>query len=421
MGSGGGLGDFGRSVGKYASVVNPTGILGAASGVGDKIGKAVGDTWGKIGDSISGKRQEGDNDGLKSIQDAALQMYGESSGEYGGQSENRANFAQQLADRALGKAPSIAGAQMRQAQDRNLSQQVAAAKANRAVNPALLARQTARLGAEGNQQIAQASGIAGLQEQNQNQSAYQNYLNQIQNSRFSALGAGSGAAQGISAANAANAASQNAFTGQLIGTAGSIGAMALMSDRNAKTKIKKEGSENNLESLSDANEKVDVVRLEGPRKDFKTALAELQTGSPLDGVENSILKGASMAKQMSASKSGASSKPNFASALSDRTKKDEVSKANDGQEFSPKSFLDKLQAYSYEYKDPTLPGTSPGRHLSVMAQDLEKAGPVGQSMVKETPNGKIVDYGKGFGAMLAAQADMNARLGEIETRYGKKK
>lgn len=92
------------------------------------------------------------------------------------------------------------------------------------------------------------------------------------------------------------------------------------------------------------------------------------------------------------------------------------------KDFNPKSFLDALQAYSYEYKDTSKPGTSEGRKLSVMAQDLEKAGPVGKSMVKPDAEGnKIVDYGAGFGAILAAQTDLNKRLSEIETKYGKKK
>jgi hypothetical protein len=97
----------------------------------------------------------------------------------------------------------------------------------------------------------------------------------------------------------------------------------------------------------------------------------------------------------------------------------EVKSSEDG--FDPKNFLDKLKAYSYEYKNPELPGAGEGRHLSVMAQDLEKAGPVGRSMVMETPQGKMVDYGKGFGAILAAQADLNGRLNDIESRYGKMK
>lgn len=99
-------------------------------------------------------------------------------------------------------------------------------------------------------------------------------------------------------------------------------------------------------------------------------------------------------------------------------------KAEGSQDFNPKSFLDKLQAYSYEYKKGAkdMEGAGEGRHLSVMAQDLEKAGPVGKSMVEQDENGnKVVDYGKGFGAILASQAQLNERLSQIEKMYSKKK
>lgn len=108
--------------------------------------------------------------------------------------------------------------------------------------------------------------------------------------------------------------------------------------------------------------------------------------------------------------------------LSDERSKDGVSKADGDTSMSPKSFLDKLTAYSYEYKQSAKnkADAGPGRHLSVMAQDLEQAGPVGQSMVETGPDGmKKVDYGKGFGAILAAQVELNERLKQIEAKGGK--
>lgn len=83
----------------------------------------------------------------------------------------------------------------------------------------------------------------------------------------------------------------------------------------------------------------------------------------------------------------------------------------------PKSFLDALTAYSYEYKDDAKksPLGGKGKFLGVMAQDLEKT-PVGKQMVQDTPQGKVVDYGKGFGAILAAQAHLNERLSQMEKK-----
>lgn len=113
-------------------------------------------------------------------------------------------------------------------------------------------------------------------------------------------------------------------------------------------------------------------------------------------------------------------------ATSDETQKQDIKSESapqqSGDSMNPKNFLDKLTAYSYEYKNSQKqnPHAGQGKYLSVMAQDLEKAGPVGQSMVKQDESGtKQVDYGKGFGAILAAQVQLNERLKAIEAKKGK--
>lgn len=434
------MGSVGKAIGQVSAAMSPAGIYGAAAGLGKGLGDIGGQIGGALGDFLGGPKT-GNDGGLGQIKDAALGMYGESSADYAAQKDNRTAFGTQLADRALGKAPSIAEAQMRSAQDRNLAQQLAATKANRAVNPALAFRQTQRLGAQGGQQIAQAAGIAKLQEQTQNQAAYQNHLNSIQNSRFSALGAGSGAAQASAAKNSADANAQNAFMGNMLGTAASVGGMMM---------------------LSDENQKVDVKRVDGQYQDFNRLMTQMDPGDPAEGLRKGVSSISGMQKKApTASKAKSiemtktqpevastlgmnqgtllvanpeqasqfakqfeaetgvqnnqpTAYPSFMQAISDRQQK------KGAKSFNPKDFLDKLTPYQYEYKNPELPGAGEGKQVSVMAQDLEKAGPVGKQMVMDTPNGKMVDYGKGFGAMLAAQADLNARLAEIETRYGKK-
>jgi hypothetical protein len=77
------------------------------------------------------------------------------------------------------------------------------------------------------------------------------------------------------------------------------------------------------------------------------------------------------------------------------------------------SFLDALNAYTYEYKDPDAPGSDAGMFTGVMAQDLEKT-PMGASFVQDTPNGKMVDYGHGLAAILASQANIHDRLKQLE-------
>ena len=75
------------------------------------------------------------------------------------------------------------------------------------------------------------------------------------------------------------------------------------------------------------------------------------------------------------------------------------------------AFLDALNEYKYEYKDPE--GDQAGMFVGVMAQDLEKT-PMGASFVKDTPSGKMVDYGHGLAAILASQANIHDRLRHLE-------
>lgn len=78
--------------------------------------------------------------------------------------------------------------------------------------------------------------------------------------------------------------------------------------------------------------------------------------------------------------------------------------------------LDKLTAYQYQYKDSAagLPGVTPGEHIGVMAQDLEKS-PAGKTFVDETPEGhKVVNYGEMLPALLASMAMLHKRTKKLE-------
>lgn len=74
------------------------------------------------------------------------------------------------------------------------------------------------------------------------------------------------------------------------------------------------------------------------------------------------------------------------------------------------AFLDKLGSHDYKYKDAK---HGAGRRISPMAQELEQS-ELGEAFVFETGEGKAVDYGKGFGTMLAAQAALHKRLKALE-------
>jgi hypothetical protein len=62
-------------------------------------------------------------------------------------------------------------------------------------------------------------------------------------------------------------------------------------------------------------------------------------------------------------------------------------------------FFKELTVNEYDYKEPEKFGE--GKHFGPMAQDLEKS-EVGETMVEETPEGKMVDYEKGLPIMMAA-------------------
>lgn len=91
---------------------------------------------------------------------------------------------------------------------------------------------------------------------------------------------------------------------------------------------------------------------------------------------------------------------------------------SDGVENKIQGMLDKLKAYEYSYRDPELPGRGEGRHTSVMAQDLEKS-ELGKTAVMETPNGKMVNYGKLGAINLAGLAMLNERLDQVERTQAK--
>lgn len=92
---------------------------------------------------------------------------------------------------------------------------------------------------------------------------------------------------------------------------------------------------------------------------------------------------------------------------------DEDGKKNISQSKGEKrlqELLDSIGTSSYEYKDKENGG---GEYVSPMAQELEKT-EIGEDMVIDTPNGKMVDYGRGEGTALSAAALLNKRLSAIE-------
>ena len=435
--------------------------------------------------------------------------------------QEQLDFGKALANGALGKGPSLAEAQLRQAQDRGLAQQLAAVRSQRGASPGLQARMLQQSAAQQNQQLAGQSAIARLQEQRQQQAQFQDYLSNQQNYQTGLLNSASGAAQGQAAARSADRNRQDNMMGGLLNTGATLGAAFLMSDKNVKREIKNVMSDKakqkqtikkpdvaprskpeKAETTEPVKEYIPLLNKGGavptysnggevgwemPSTDtrykvavgnsadpdaFNRALQQhmagmKEKGSMLNDKQAAAIVGAlkdspadaptglvdapnSMTFETSpfmvansggkvpgrAAVSGDSPKNDFVKALLSpgevvvprsvvKRGKDAAgefvekavrpSKA-DREQTNPRSFLDALTAYQYEYKDPK---HGKGMQLGIMAQDLQKH-PVGRQMVEQTSEGLAVNSAKGFGALLAATADMHKRLSEIETKYKKR-
>lgn len=91
-----------------------------------------------------------------------------------------------------------------------------------------------------------------------------------------------------------------------------------------------------------------------------------------------------------------------AAAFSDEEVKENV------EEFDPSQFLDDLTSVKYRYKNPAM---GEGKQVGVMAQEIEKEVP---QMVEDTPMGKVVDYNKAGGPIMASMASLHDRLKKLE-------
>lgn len=71
------------------------------------------------------------------------------------------------------------------------------------------------------------------------------------------------------------------------------------------------------------------------------------------------------------------------------------------------------KARAYRYKEGT--GQEPGVHYGVMAQDLERT-KVGQTMVHDTPQGKVIDKDRALPTMMATVFELEAQLQDVSRK-----
>ena len=304
-----------------------------------------------------------------------------------------------LAAQAKGLAPSQAEKSMRQSEERQLQQMLGATKMGRGGGAAKM-RGLRRMAEGAAGRTAQMGGLMRMREKAMAEQALGGSVSEMTGQalkdRWTKMGLdvnkeiakiqAEAAKYGANLrAKAASDQAHGQMVGGLLGGLGTIAGFAMFSDKKMKKKIKKEDL-------------------------YKNEYGDVYPGYESEEGDSKIHKPVKVTPQ---------------DLLKKKTKHKKAVKYEKGEpkDFSPQKFLDALKPNSFEYKDKfkknSLAGE--GRFLGVMAQDLEKAGPVGKSMVEDTPMGKLVNYGKGFGAVLAAQAHLNQRLKALESKKKKRK
>ena len=265
-----------------------------------------------------------------------------------GFNQNQMALANSLQAQVAGTAPSVAQAQLQQGTDANIAQQRALAASGRGTNLGLAQKLAATNAAGAQQTAAGQAAIAKLQEQQTAQ--------QLLSGVNTAGMANDVATAGVGVTQRGQDITQNTANQQA----------AIQAQQLAQQGVEQQ----NQQQLQ-----------------WAQTLRGQQGGGGTAGAIGGIIGG-------------------IGSLFSDENLKEDIKPADD----KIKSFLDKINAKEYEYKDKA---DGDGKFISPMAQDLEKSD-VGDSMVTDTPHGKMVNYGRALGVMLAGQGYLNDRLDDIE-------
>lgn len=246
----------------------------------------------------------------------------------------------------------------------------------------------------------QARGQGPSLAQGQLQQATDRNINQAASMAASQRGPGA-AAGGYAAANmAAQANQQAASDSALLRMQEQLQAQGLLASVLGQTRGQDIGfAGQDVQSQLQAKQMNDQLVMKYMQMGFDADQANRQAALDMEKLKNEAYSGG---------EGGGGFLGGLFSALSDETAKTEIKPAD--KELA--AFLDSLEPHSYRYKNAK---NGQGRRISVMAQELEKS-KLGEEFVFETAQGKAVDYGKGLGTMLAAQAMINKRLKKLEAK-----
>ena len=365
-------------------------------------------------------------------------------------------LANQLQQAANGQGPSQAGIQLGAANAAATAQRIAAAASDRGFgNTAASNRQLAYQQGAAQQANAIAAAQTRIQEQ---QAAQQNLGNVLSNARNQDIGVNTSQAQLGQQTNLANQAANNQFAlqqGELNqqtalqnAAAGNQFGLANQNALNSQAQLNQNSQNQFGLSNQAANNQ---FALQQGQFDQATNLAnqtaQLQTMGLNDAQIRAMLGSSTgidqqtLANQQAYNQLGVQQNltqqqidsGNYQAAAANRTavttgvlnavggavaKSDERSKKNieeiDDNDIN--QFLNTMNGHKYDYKDPNEDGADQKTHFSPMAQELEKSD-IGKSLVYPTADGsKMVDYGRGFGALMATTAELNKRLKKLEKK-----
>lgn len=332
-------------------------------------------------------------------------------------------LGQALMQRALGQGgPSAAQTQLQQGLDQQIAASRAMAASQAGLNPALAARNAQRAQTQAmlgtNQQAAQMRA----QEQMAAQESAGNLYN---NARAQDIGlastqgqmglqaalANQGAGLQASQANQAANINVNQFNAQMQQQVAGQNQEAAL-----RAALANQGAGLQAQQMNDAYNNYilgNQLQNQGALADYYTGRANQAYGAQLGTNQWAGQDATQFGRQITGGVMQAGASLGAAALMApvasdERLKKDikDAGKDVDG-------FLRALKAQSYAYKDKKFGDKE--RYFSPMAQDLEKTD-IGRSMVIDTPDGKMVHYGRGLGAILAAQARLNERLDSLEGR-----
>lgn len=313
--------------------------------------------------------------------------------------DNQVALVNQLSNQAAGVGPSVAGEQLRVGQEAALAATMAQANSMRGgANPGM-ARAAMQTGAEMQGRAAQEAATARMQEQ----MTAAGLLGQV---------TGQSREGDLQQAGLQNQAKLEIFKGNLDAQI----AQGQLDQATAETIYKAEVDKRMKDADLQAN--FQALQAQYAAMGLDAATANQQAALQVESLKQSGALGVgNMAMQADASQKGmigglfgaAGAVGAGIATKSDVRAKEDIVEGDS----AIRALLDSVTPYEYSYKDEK---HGKGRFVSPMAQDLLKT-EVGASMVFNDDEGQLsVDYGKGFGALLAAQASLNKRLAKIEKK-----